>query len=54
MNGLERALIHLRRTNLNLPLNLKKIKIMSMIKINTEGIPSVERLYYQRLRKVNW
>ena len=44
MNGLDRAL------NPNLPLTLKKIKIM--IKINAEGIPSGERLYKQRLRKV--
>jgi len=48
MNGLDLAL----NPNLNPPLTLKKFKIMSMIRINPNGIPLGERLYKQRLRKV--
>lgn len=47
MTGSERAL----NPNLNLPLTLKKIKIM--IKINNESIPTRESLYKQRLRNVS-
>mgnify|MGYP001602981721 CR=1 FL=1 len=40
MNGLDLAL----NPNLNPPLTLKKVKIMSMIRINTEGIPMGQKV----------